>query len=66
MDNRFSKDFCMGCKRIVAQSEITGGKSFRKVICKRCLEEIDEMIEVLEYSYGSKPYWSAPPERSRG
>ncbi len=62
MEEKFCKDFCMGCKRIIAQVPIKAGKPINPVMCKRCLEEAHEIMKAYESAYGYKPYWVTTKE----
>ncbi len=62
MAGKLSKEFCMGCKRIIAQNPVTGGNPIIPVMCKRCAEEIKEMMQVYEAQYGWRPYWVTTEE----
>lgn len=59
---KFSKRFCLGCKRIVGQDIVLGGKPMEPVMCDRCAEETREMMQVYEVSCGWKPYFTVPWE----
>ena len=67
MKEKFIKELCVGCKRIVSQwpTKFNAQEPIIAMICLRCTEEIKELLKIIKAHYGFRLSYGVAQKRKK-